>query len=146
MKSYTRLALGAGLAAALLAVPSRGIAQEYRLVAHADAGVTELSKPAASKLFLKQEKKLPSGIAAVPVDLAKTSAVRAAFTTAVHARAVGAVEQYWQQQLFSGRDTPPVAKPSDDEVLAFVKATPGAIGYVSASAALPAGVVAITLK
>lgn len=126
------------------AVPAQ--AQEFKVVVNSAASVTELPLASVSKLFLKQEKKLPSGAPVVPVDLAKTSPVRAAFTRAVHARAVGAVEQYWQQQLFSGRDTPPEAKPSDDEVLAFVKATPGAIGYVSASATIPSGVSVVTIK
>lgn len=129
---------------AAAAIPAQS--QEFKVVVNAAASVTELPAATVSKLFLKQEKKLPSGTPAVPVDLVKTSPVRAAFTRVLHARAVGAVEQYWQQQLFSGRDTPPEAKPSDDEVLAFVKATPGAIGYVSASATIPSGVSVVTIK
>ena len=65
--------------------------------------------------------------------------MRVAFSTAVIGRSVGAVEQYWQQQLFSGREVPPVTKASDDDLLALVKATPGAIGYVSAGASIPSG-------
>ncbi len=121
-------------------------AQEYKVVAHAAAGVTELSAAQANKLFLKQERNLAPGVPAVPVNLAKTSPVRAAFSQAVHGRAVQAIEQYWQQQLFSGRETPPDVKAGDAAVLEFVKATPGAIGYVSASASIPAGVNVITIK
>jgi len=132
------------LALALVAGSAR--AQEYKVVAHAAVGVSELTASAANRLFLKQEKSFSSGTAAVPVNLAKTSPVRAAFSQAVHGRAVGAIEQYWQQQLFSGRETPPDAKAGDAAVLEFVKATPGGIGYVSASASIPAGVIVITIK
>ena len=48
-------------------------------------------------------------------------------------RSVSAVRAYWQQQIFSGRNVPPVERPSDAEVLTFVKEHPNAIGYVSAS-------------
>jgi ABC-type phosphate transport system substrate-binding protein len=40
---------------------------------------------------------------------------------------------YWQQMIVSGRGVPP-AKTSDQDVLAYVKANPGAIGYVGADA------------
>jgi hypothetical protein len=38
-----------------------------------------------------------------------------------------------------------VVKASDEEVLAFVAATTGAVGYVSKAASLPAGVKAVAL-
>ena len=47
---------------------------------------------------------------------------------------MSAVANYWQRQIFSGRGTPPPIKESDAEVIAFVAANPGAIGYVSADA------------
>ena len=58
---------------------------------------------------------------------------------------MSSVENYWQQQIFSGRGSPPPIKASDQEVLAFVAANPGAIGYVSADADTSA-VKTITLK
>lgn len=113
---------------------------------HGGTEFGEVSKGAVSKLFLKQERKFPSGAVATIVDPGKSSPVREAFSTAVIGRSVGAVEQYWQQQLFSGRDVPPVTKASDDEVLALVKSTPGAIGYVSDGAVVPSGVKVLSLK
>jgi ABC-type phosphate transport system substrate-binding protein len=79
------------------------------------------------------------------VDQGKASSVRAAFSKAVLGRPVSAVESYWQQQIFSGKDVPPAAKGSDDEVVTFVKANPGAIGYVSAGAST-AGVKVVDVK
>jgi hypothetical protein len=49
---------------------------------------------------------------------------------------ISAVENYWRQQIYSGRGTPPSVKTSDDEVRKFVAATPGAIGYVGEKADL----------
>ena len=56
-----------------------------------------------------------------------------------------AVKSYWNQQIFSGRDVPPVEKKSDAEVLTFVRSTPGAIGYVSDAAAVD-GVRVVTVN
>jgi ABC-type phosphate transport system substrate-binding protein len=41
--------------------------------------------------------------------------------------------------------TPPPVKTTDEEVVAFVASTPGAIGYVSPSALLPEGVKPVEL-
>ena len=76
----------------------------------------------------------------MPVDLSESAPAREAFSTAVHHKPVKAVRAYWQQQIFSGRDVPPPEKTSDEQVIAFVRATPGAIGYVSAAAPLTGGV------
>jgi hypothetical protein len=47
--------------------------------------------------------------------------------------------------VFSGRDTPPAIKASDASVLEFVRANPGAIGYVSPGADL-AGVKVVSVQ
>ena len=47
---------------------------------------------------------------------------------------------YWQKMIFSGREVPPPEKTSSAEVVAYVRANRGAIGYVAADAALGAGV------
>jgi ABC-type phosphate transport system substrate-binding protein len=132
-------------AAALLVSAHTLAAQDYKVIVNSANSTTELSADAVSKLFLKSVSKFPNGTAAAPVDLSKASPVRAAFSKAVIGRPISAVESYWQQQIFSGKDVPPPVKSSDDEVIAFVKATPGAIGYVSAGAAL-GGVKAIDVK
>jgi ABC-type phosphate transport system substrate-binding protein len=44
----------------------------------------------------------------------------------------------WTKKSFRDGATPPTVKSSDDDVIATVKSTPGAIGYISA--APPAGV------
>ena len=140
-----RILSGLLVAVAMLAVARPAAAQGFKVIANEGVSETELSKDVAAKLFLKQAAKFPSGTAAKPVDLNKASAVRAEFSTAVLGRPVTAVETYWQQQIFSGKDVPPPAKASDDDVIAFVKGTPGAIGYVSAAAAT-AGVKVIAIK
>lgn len=130
---------------ALIASATTAAAQDFKVIVNSGNSTTELSADIATKLFLKQNAKFPNGSAAQPVELGKSSPVRAAFVKAVLGRSVTAVESYWQQQIFAGKDVPPPAKSTDDDVIAFVKANPGAIGYVSGGAAT-AGVKVVDIK
>ncbi len=115
-------------------------AQEFQVVVNATSGTEQISAGDLSKIFQKKSGDLPSGESARPVDQDNDAAVREAFSQAVHGRSAGQIESFWQQQIFSGRDVPPEKKKSDAEVLEFVRSNPGAIGYVSASASVGAGV------
>jgi len=132
--------------AALLAFAPNSHAQgDFKIVVNAGNPISEMSASDVAGLFMKKVGKFPGGGPATPVDQAKNSAIRGAFARAALGRPASAVDSYWQQQIFAGGELPPAAKASDDEVIAFVKATPGGIGYVSAGASL-AGVKVVTVK
>jgi ABC-type phosphate transport system substrate-binding protein len=119
-------------------------AQEFVVIVNPANPVSELTKDEVSKLFLKRTTSWSAGGQVAAVDLAKSSKVREAFSQAVHKRATSAVDSYWQQQVFSGKDVPPPEKGADADVVAFVKGNPGAIGYVAAASAN--GVKVVSLK
>ncbi len=116
---------------ALLA-PVRSFAAEYQVVVHPSNPTDILTKEQLGKMFLKKILKWDTGTPIVPVDQAPIAPVRAVFNRLVHAKPASAIASYWQQQIFAGRDVPPAEKAGDAAVLAFVKANPGAIGYVTA--------------
>ena len=120
-------------------------AQDVKVIVNAANPLSEMPAGDVAGLFLKRTAKFPGGTAAVPVDQAKNSAVRGTFARTVLGRPASAVDAYWQQQIFAGGELPPAVKASDDDVIAFVKATPGAIGYVSAGASV-AGVKVVAVK
>lgn len=144
-----RLAFGAAFlvvaVAGTAATPDLAEAQGFKIIAHSDVPVSEITASAASNIFLKKDSKFPGGPEAVPVDQPASSPTREAFSKAVHGRNTAAVVTFWQQQVFSGKDTPPPSKPSDDAIIAFVKSTPGAIGYVKDGTATD-GVKVVKLK
>ena len=117
----------------------------FRIVANPGVHVTSLTRSAASAIFLKKTPKWENGTLVVAVDQTEKSGVRAVFSSEVHGKSVAAVKSYWQQQIFSGRDVPPVEKSSDSDVLDVVRSTPGAVGYVSEGASL-SGVTVIEIK
>ena len=128
------------LLVALVAAPAAAQQGGYIVIVNDANSVSALTTEELSKIFFKKAQRWPNGNDVVPVDLPESAPVREAFSTAVHGKSVGAVRAYWQQQIFSGRAVPPAERPSDEQVVAFVRATPGAIGYVSAGAPLSAGV------
>ncbi len=112
----------------------------FKVVVNASNSTTSISKEQLSRCFMKQTNIWINGATVTPVDLSANSSVRVEFSTTVHERDVNAVKSYWQRQIFSGRGVPPPEKASDEEVLTFVRANPGAIGYVSSATPVGAGV------
>jgi ABC-type phosphate transport system substrate-binding protein len=105
---------------------------------------TTLTRRQVADFFLKRASTWPDGTAAAPIDLSVASPTRQAFSRKVLGQPTEGIVHYWQQQMQSGRLTPPFVKP-EDGVLSLVKATPGAIGYVAEGTALPDGVKTVTL-
>lgn len=113
------------LALALL-IPFAAPALAGEVVAH--PSVT-LSADEVKETFLG-DKQLAGSQKLVPVD---NAAQQADFTAKVLGTDVAKYGARWTKKAFREGLTAPPVKGSDAEVLAFVKATPGAVGYVSAS-------------
>lgn len=125
---------------ALVAVPAAAQQGGYAVIVNEANSVSTLSAEEVSKIFFKKTQRWSSGLEAVPVDLPESAPVRESFSAAVLGKPVSAIRAYWLQQIFSGRSGPPPEKPSDEQVIDFVRNNPGAIGYVSAGATLSGGV------
>jgi ABC-type phosphate transport system substrate-binding protein len=131
-----RVSLGACAAAVSLVFAvgaAKGAKVNYKVIAHASVGTSSLTRAEVSQLFLKRTARWPDGSPVVPVDLPVNSQTRDAFSRDVHGKATAAVDAFWQKQIFTGREVPPITKANERELLAYVLATPGAIGYVSES-------------
>jgi hypothetical protein len=117
----------------------------YKIIVNTSRQVESLRRGELADYFLKRASKWPDGTSVVVVDLSTTSPARSTFSKDVLALSVDATVRYWQQQIFSGRGTPPPVKALAD-ILQFVVTTPGAIAYVPDNAALPASVRVVMVK
>jgi ABC-type phosphate transport system substrate-binding protein len=117
----------------LPAGPAPATEPAFLVVAHPAVSVAGLSRTQLSRLFLKKSTQWPDGSTAHPVEPLDPG-LRQAFAARVHERSAASVAAYWNALIFSGRELPPLEKATDADVVAFVRATPGAIGYVSAGA------------
>jgi ABC-type phosphate transport system substrate-binding protein len=134
-RSLPLLALLTALAAGTAPAPARANDQPFLVVVHPGTPVTELSRTQLSRLFLKKSTQWNDGSAVRPVE-PLAPALRQAFARQVHDRTLADLAAYWNALIFSGRELPPLEKASDADLVAYVRATPGAIGYVTASADL----------
>lgn len=140
MKHGTRLLLGLALLGALPA-PARAQDVGFKVVVPAAMAGDAIKRSILADVYLRKVLRWGDGSVISPVDQSTASPVRVAFSKQVLGKPVDAMQIYWLRQMSApGASKPPSVKNSDAEVLAFVEGKPGAVGYVSAGATLPAGV------
>jgi ABC-type phosphate transport system substrate-binding protein len=137
--------LVAGLACATAPLAAAADAPEFQIVVHQTVEGSRISRSVLADIYRGNVIRWGNEIRILPVDQSSQAPVRQAFTRDVLHQSLGEVQEYWTQRMATDRQTPPPTKPSDAEVLAFVAGKKGAIGYVSAGAALPDGVKVLTL-
>ena len=102
----------------------------YKLIVHPSNPATQFSRLKVGEIFLKKAPRWPDGHPIMPVELSGKSPVRQRFSLEIYGKPVIAISAYWQQMIFGGKGVPPPEKSNDTDVVAFVRDTPGAIGYV----------------
>ena len=103
----------------------------YKVIVNQDNPVSQLTKDKVSKLLLKKTTKWENGDKVEPIDLKTDSNIRKSLSKTVHGKSVSAIKAYWQKKIFSGKGIPPAEKKNDADVISYVKAKSGGIGYVS---------------
>lgn len=106
----------------------------FKIIVNPTNGISSLTKEQLSDLFLKKVTQWENGRKALPVDQVTSSPIREKFSKEIHEKSVTAINSYWRQKIFSGRDVPPPEKSSDADVLAYIAENADAVGYVSANA------------
>jgi ABC-type phosphate transport system substrate-binding protein len=124
------LSAGAGRAAAQ--------SGRYVVIVNPRNPATALSASELSRIYLGQLQawRINGKIEPVnAVDQKPDSPVRTAFTERVLHRSVTEVASYWRQEIYAGRNFPPLEQ-SEEEAIASVREVLGAIAYVSTNADL----------
>ena len=114
--------------------------QSFVVIVNEASALRSVTREQVSQIFLKKATTLPGGHQAMPVDLQGRNKVRSEFTSAIHRKSMVAIGNYWKQQLFSGKEVPPPAMASEEDIVAFVRANSDALGYVSSGMPLGPGV------
>ena len=142
-----RLRLGLGLLGLALLAGSVAAkdAPAFKVIAHPALAGNAIRRALLADIFLKNVRHWGDGTPVTPVDQSTRWRLRASFSLNVLSLPVSSVQTYWQRQAVMNRERPPLVLGSDEEVLAFVAATPGAIGYVSPDAATNEAVRILTI-
>lgn len=125
-----KISLPAFLLACLMLIPVMVYSEDMVVVANSQSGINKLSRDEVINIYLGRFRQLSSGVAAQPVDLPPAHADKARFYRLLVNKELAEINAYWSRLIFSGRTTPPRAVKGQEELLNFIRTTPGAIGYV----------------
>lgn len=125
------------IAAAFVLLAASASAQEPpRVIVNVANTATQIQRSALLAIFMGEMTSWSDGKAIAPVDHSMRSPVRAAFSEKILGKPAMSVQIHWLRKVSAEHVNPPPAKPSDAEVVAYVRANSGAVGYVAADFAL----------
>ena len=119
------------LALLVLGVARASLADEvrFKVIVHPDNPAETVSRDFLRDAYLRKATDWNRATIR-PIDLASKFPVRAQFTREVIRKSPSQLRTYWNQQVFSGKGVPPPEVDSPAEVIAYVLANPGAVGYL----------------
>ena len=126
------LAISVLLSVSLVTSPSAADEPSYKVIVNPKNPVTELKGDLVRNVYLKKAKSWGDGSTARPIDLPSKLTVRERFTKNVLRKSAAQLKSYWNQQIFSGKAMPPPEAKTPTDVIEYVLANPGAIGYLPA--------------
>ena len=94
------------------------------------SGVDQLTRNEVIDIFLGRYRKLPSGRAALPIDVAEASTERERFYQLLVKKSPADMSSYWARLVFSGQTSPPFQVPDSKTAIELVQSNPNAIAYV----------------
>jgi TonB family protein len=130
MQNPKMLMAAAGLAILLAA---NAFAGTVRIIANPSVRAEAISASEIKSVFLKQRNALRDGTHVEPV-LSPGGPAHEAFLKEYLGKSDDALQNYYSTLVFTGKGSMPKTLHSDEEVVAYVARTRGAIGYVSSSA------------
>lgn len=112
-------------------------ADDIVVIVNQKTAVNKLSREEVIDIFLGRNRRLPSGVTALPLDLPGTSLEREQFYSRLTSKSVSEINAYWARLIFSGRASPPSLAHSQEEAMQMVADNRSAVGYVARSKVIP---------
>ncbi len=122
-----------------------GAADAFKVIVNVRLAGRAVSRETLAQVYLGKVERWGDGKPISAVDLSTTSPVRAAFSQSVLGMSVVSVRVYWTRTMVTDH-FPPTVRSTDEDVIAFVGARTGSVGYVSADAVLPDTVHVVTVQ
>ncbi|MBN2008487.1 substrate-binding domain-containing protein [candidate division KSB1 bacterium] len=102
------------------------------IIVHPENTLEKASRADISNIFLGKKTQWDGGGKIIAVDHKKDSKPGKAFLDVIVKMSENEYKNYWVEKMLSGEAEPPKNFSSDEDILKFVKANKGAIGYISA--------------
>jgi ABC-type phosphate transport system substrate-binding protein len=116
------------------------------VIVNPGSGVDHLTRDEVIDIFLGRYRKLPSGRAALPIDIAEASAERARFYQLLVKKSQADMSSYWARLVFSGQTSPPFQVPDAKTAIELVQSNPNAIAYVDRASVVAGVKVVLEIK
>ncbi len=100
------------------------------VIVNKDNPLNAISKQQLIDLFMGRTPYFPSGGAVVKLDAPSTSKARKEFYQSLVGMSLSEVNAYWARLMFSGRATPPMQVPQEQDIVKLVIGNSNAIGYI----------------
>ena len=108
----------------------------FKVIVNPKNSATSIDRDFLRDAYLKRATEWGDGHAIKPIDLSSRFPARERFTQDVLKKTTSQLKSYWNQQIFSGKGTPPPETDSTADLVEYVLANPGAVGYLPANAAV----------
>jgi len=125
------IAAGLMVVAVLLDAGPAAVEEPCRIIVNPANPAEKIQRSAIVAIYFGQMTRWSDGKPVAPVDQSVKSRVRVAFSEKILGKSVEEVQHHWLRKVAAEHVFPPRVKSSDVEVAAFVRANPGAIGYVA---------------
>ena len=103
---------------------------KVQIVAHPKTPVTSISQQELRLIFFGKKKAWSNGSRVLPITI-KRKELHTSFLQNCLNKSRRQFTNFWKRMIFTGKGIPPKAVGSEEELLAYVAANPGAIGYIS---------------
>ena len=118
------------LTIAMILLGSLGWAQDVTIVVNSGLSISGITETELRDIFIGVRSRFDDGTRAVPV-LLKGGPVHEVFLYRHIRETPDEFRARWRRAVFTGQGSMPKELSSESDVLHYVEATPGAIGYVS---------------
>jgi hypothetical protein len=119
--------------AGALSLSMAALAEDIVVVVNSKVGVSRLSRNEVVDIFMGRSRQFPSGVTALPLDLAYGVAQREQFYKQLTGKNIAEINAYWARLTFSGRASPPAQVRSQEEAMLMVIDNRSAIAYAERS-------------
>ena len=121
--------------AGLILLSASALAGDVRIIANPSVTADAISAQEIKSVFLEQRNSLQDGTHVEPV-LSRGGPAHATFLKNYLGQNDGALQNYYRALVFTGKGSMPKTLHTDEEVVAYIAKTRGAIGYVGATVTL----------
>ena len=104
----------------------------YQIIVNPANRVSSVGRGFLSNVYLKKVATWGNDWTVRPVQLSRRFPLREQFTREILKKSPSQLRSYWNRQIFSGKAVPPLEFETQEDVIRYVLANKGAIGYVAA--------------